>query len=420
VANDFAEAPVISFFSDAKSIELPKTHTLKSQAEMFSSVLKEKKDLRETKVQVGATTLERWYVNSEGTKTHTLRNLAYIDVDVEAQSDDGIMVADGILFVAQRPEKLPHLSQVKQEINKLGDRVQTMREAPLIDDFIGPVLFEGEASAELASRVLASSFISYRKPISEGKDWFGKISKTSLRRKLGRRVISTNFNIIDDPTIDSFEGQYLCGNRAIDLEGVKVQKVQLVENGILKTLLTTRTPDKKLPMSNGHALSENMLHEGEYKPAITNLFIEYQDGLKEKELKDRLIQAINDQGIDYGLIIRRISAKNISTMEDMFDFFMNLKGNKSSIDDPIIAFRVFPDGREEPVRIGSLKNVELSAYKDILAAGRDRYVRNVWKMGDLSSIIAPSILFEEIIIEKPEADIYKPPLIESPLLSLEQ
>ena len=200
---------------------------------------------------------------------------------------------------------------------------------------------------------------------------------------------------------------------------MKAEKIQLVKDGILKTLLTTRTPDKRLPQSNGHALSESFRDEGNYKPAITNLFLEYQDGLKEKELKGRLLQAINDQGVDYGLIIRRISAKNIIDIEDMYHFFMNFKKDTASINDPMFAFRVFPDGREEAVRIGSLKNIELSSYKDILAAGKDRCVRNVWNMNGLSSIIAPSILFEEIIIEKPDANVYKPPLIVSPRLSLQ-
>lgn len=415
VADDFARSPVVTYYCKDKPMKIPSIESLKTQATSLSSILKKNSRLRKSDVVAGMTSTERWYVNSEGTRTHTSRNSAYISTTVIAQSDDGVLVGDNLLFLANSFDELPSWSKVKQAIRNLGKRVEAMREAPLLDDFIGPVLFEEQASAELASRILDESFISRRTPIKEEKGWSGKNSKNSLRRKIGRRVMSTSFNVIDDPTIDSFGGSPLFGNRTVDLEGVKAEKVQLVKDGILKTLLTTRNPDKKLPRSNGHAFSPSYGFSG-HTPAITNLFVEYKDGLDKKELRNRLIQAIKDQGVDYGLIIRRLSLENIFRGEAAYEYYNLGANDDASIDDPMFAFRVFPDEREELVRVGSLQGIELLTYKDVLAAGKDRYVSSGWCRAGVTSIISPSILFEEVIVQKPEGDVYKPPLLTSPML----
>jgi TldD protein len=415
VADDFARAPVERYYCKDKPATIPSIQNLKTQVASLSSILKKNLKLRESNVSAVVISSERWYVNSEGTRTYTLRDTAYISTTAMAQSDDGVLVGDNVLLIAKSFDALPPVSEIKKAIRDLGNRVESMREAPLLDDFIGPALFEEQASAELASRILAESFVSQRVPVKEKKDWYTENTKTSLRRKIGRRVMSTSFNVIDDPTVDSFKGTALFGNRAVDLEGVKTEKVQLVKDGILKTLLTNRTPDKRLPKSNGHAFSPS--HElSEYTPHNTNLFIEYKDGLAKKELRKRLIRAIKEQGVDYGLIIRRIAPEDIYKNESWFAYYKSYANDDVSINEPMLAFRVFPDGREELVRVGSLQGLELSSYKDVVAAGKNRYVSSGWSGAGLASIITPSILFEEVILQKQESDVYKPPLLTSPVL----
>ena len=43
------------------------------------------------------------------------------------------------------------------------------------------------------------------------------------------------------------------GSYRVDDEGVPAQRVSLIEKGVLKTLLMSRTPRKEITSSNGHA-----------------------------------------------------------------------------------------------------------------------------------------------------------------------
>jgi hypothetical protein len=78
--------------------------------------------------------------------------------------------------------------------------------------------------------------------------------------------------------------------------------------------------------------------------------------------------------------------------------------------------RVEPDGSEQLVRVVALKGMSMAAFKDVLAAGKTLYVCNSWGDGGMTSIICPSILFEEGVAVKPERNVAKPPLLPSPLL----
>jgi predicted Zn-dependent protease len=415
--NDFSGAQVYTHFPKIKPVRLPEAKELEKKAKDISMVMRDAPGLRRSYTGVGTDRYETWYANSEGSKNHNVTTSAYVASLALAQSEDGTMVGDNISFFADDIDTLKPLPGIKKAVKKLCLRVSSMSTAPKIDDYIGPVLFEGQAAAELCSRVLSPAFSNYRKPVAEWVQW--KKRSGSLRRKIGSRIMSTAFNVFDDPTINILKGGHYLKSTDVDLEGVKPEKVQLVKNGILKTLLTTRNPDKRLPKSNGHAFHVSKGSSGtpQYYASPTNLFIEYKKGVKRKKLKKRLLKAIKDQGIEYGLIIRRISPEGLLLVEG--SSYYNYGGGESGdINDPMFAFRVFPDGREELVRVGLLNRIQISTFKDVLTAGKKQYVLSSREGERLISVIAPSILFEEGILQKYEGDIYKSSIIESPILSI--
>ena len=408
VADDFARAPVLDYSSSETAQVLPKIEIIENQVRALSQFHVERKMLRSSDVSIGANVSEQWYVTSEGTKIHEVDNSASITASAMAQADDGIMVGDGIRMVARCYDQLPPLDQQKMAVVELGKRVEAMREAPLLDDFVGPVLFEGEASVELCSMLLPEMFASVRQPLVEGSQMGGGYSDDggrSLRRKIGRRVMATGFNVTDDPTLEVFNGTPVTGTRAVDAEGVKAEKVELVKKGILKTLLTTRTPDKKLPVSNGHAVSAG--HGTSSFAGPTTLIVTYEDGMDETALRDRLVQAVNDQDVEYGLLVRRMPDTSLPVGGRSGG-----EGDDSVIEKPLYAFCVYPDGSEKLVRVVALKGIGFRAFKDALAAGKTLYVSNE---GPHRTIIAPSVLFEEGIVVKPERNVFKPPLLQSPM-----
>jgi len=359
-------------------------------------------------------------VNSEGLRAYELQNDATVALSATAQADDGVAVGDQAQFVARSYAQLPPLTNQLAEVNALGQRVDAMRTAPPLDDFAGPILFEGQAAAELCARLLPESLVSRRQPLVEDEAasrWMsGNSAKESLRRKIGRRVMASAFQVIDDPTVEAFEGTPLMGYARLDLEGVRPERVELVKDGILKTLLTTRTPDKKLPVSNGHAVSYTYaMGAAMPKAGVTSLIVRYTHGLDPAALRARLVQAVKDQEVECGLRVCRLPPEGLS---------LNGTSARSESDDedpvirePLYVFCVYADGREKLARVVSLKGLSFAAFKDVLAAGNNPFVYNFQGRDGAQTVVAPSLLFEEGIVVAPERNVAKPPLLASPLLA---
>ncbi len=420
VADDFSRQSAASFFSKETPQELPPENVLAEGARALSSVLATNVSLRESTVSLTARTRRRWLVNSEGTRVFALRNGAFMTGRAIAQADDGVMVGDTCRVVAWTWNSMPTPELLASEVAGLGRRVEAMRTAPLQDDFIGPVLVEGQASGELCARILPGAFTSRRKPMDEDNDgsWYSRRMADSLRWRIGRRVMAREFTVVDDPSLTAHEGTPLMGFSDVDLEGVESQKVLLVKDGILKTLLTTRTPDRKLPASNGHAVSMIFGPSRDWIPeaGVTTLVVSYRHGCNAKALRARFLKTIREQEVEYGLLVRRIP--ELGSMDESARYSSRYRPNKATdfvVEEPLYAFRVYPDGREELVRIASFKGISLPAFKDVLAAGDSLSAFNCWNDGSFFSILSPALLFEEGLVMRPEQNIKKCPLLPSPM-----
>ena len=121
---------------------------------------------------------------------------------------------------------------------------EALDKAPLVDPYAGPALLTGRAAAVFFHEVFGHRAEGFRqKDINEGQTFTSKV---------GEQILPAFISIKDDPTEASFGGQMLLGNYAFDDEGVPAENVQLVENGVLKTFLMSRSPLVTIPHSNGH------------------------------------------------------------------------------------------------------------------------------------------------------------------------
>ena len=152
---------------------------------------------------------------------------------------------------------MPAPDVLAKSIAKAAEELVALRKAPLGPDYTGPVLFDAPAAASLLAQTLSPSLSGARPPLSmipafdEMLERMGGRSEWSGR--VNTRVLPANVSLIDDPTLKEFNGQPLLGNYEIDDEGVKAQRVEVVENGSLKNLLMSRRPGPDFSASNGHA-----------------------------------------------------------------------------------------------------------------------------------------------------------------------
>jgi hypothetical protein len=213
--------------------------------------------------------------------------------------------------------------------------------------------------------------------------------------------------------------------------------VKLVEGGILKSLLMSRRPRKEFANSNGHARAAT---RGKPGVQVSNLLISAKKGKSYKELKQELIDLCRDQEMSFGLIIKSVDDPAVTGIDFSITELMRRQtgGGSESLTSPVMMYRVdAKTGREELVRGISVSELTVRTLKDILAVGNDSYVynrllsgggmssyfsyisalRGVRGEGIPGSIVAPSVLFEELELKKTTGTRKNPPLLPHPYFS---
>ena len=346
---------------------------------------------------LGLTDLTRYFANSEGTRTVLPSRSATFRANVTLLADDGMVVRDAVTLAA-RPEDMPPRAELLARTKRMLDDLLRTRTAKVGDDYSGPVLVENEAAATLVSQAFAPLFLARRAPDSDDARGEGssQAGTTPFLTRIGNRVLPESFTVKDTPSITRFGTEPVGGAYAVDEEGVAAEDVTLVAGGRLRTLLTSRTPQRNLPASNGHARGGG--------PQAGVFQIESADAIPAAELKAKYLAMLKTQGRPFGYILRRLGAPAG-------------RGNT-----PVtFAVRVMPDGREEPVRGLVLGGVTHTTFRDILAASAERTLLTSGSPNGMAggmtlvSVIAPSLIFEELDIQKNKDPLQKKPFVPSPI-----
>ncbi len=203
---------------------------------------------------LGLSDVTRYFVNSEGTRTVAPTKAATFRASVVMLADDGMVVRDTVAL-SERSEDLPPRAELMARTKRMLEDLLRTRTAKVGDDYSGPVLVENEAAATLVSQAFAPLFLARRAPDSDDarSEGSSQAATTPFLTRIGNRVLPETFTVKDTPSMTKFGAQPVGGAYAVDDEGVAAEDVTLVEGGRLRTLLTSRTPLRNLPSSNGHA-----------------------------------------------------------------------------------------------------------------------------------------------------------------------
>ncbi len=183
--------------------------------------------------------------------------------------------------------------------------------------------------------------------------------------------------------------------------------MDLVVEGVLQSFLTSRMPIESVPVSNGHGRRQPgnavVARQG-------NLIVEASETVTHDQLREQLIQQVVAQGKPYGLIVEDITGGFTLTGRVVPNSF-NVR--------PVAVWKVYPDGRaDELVRGGDLIGTPLTTFSRILAAGDDPQVFNGVCGAESGwvpvSAVSPSLLVEEVEIQRKEKSNDRPPLLPAP------
>ena len=183
-------------------------------------------------------------MTSEGTKLAFGQIHYRLELYVQSKAPDGMDINRYNNFDWLDPKDAPDDKTVLEHIQTMIQETEALDHAPLVDPYAGPALLTGRAAAVFFHEVFGHRAEGFRqKDINEGQTFTSKI---------GEQILPTFISIKDDPTEALFGGQMLLGNYSYDDEGVKAENVQLVDHGVLKTFLMSRSPLVDIPHSNGH------------------------------------------------------------------------------------------------------------------------------------------------------------------------
>jgi TldD protein len=302
----------------------------------------------------------------------------------------------------------------------ISEQVLKIAAAPLGDNYTGPILFEGVASAQLLADVLGRNLYISRKPIAApGSN--PQAGTTELEGRRGVRILPEFFDVTDDPAKPLF------GHEEVDDEGVASKTLSLVEKGVLKDFLRTRQPVRGYDESNGRARLNGAY--GAETPLPTNLLITARETSSIADLKKKLIDLIQQRGLSYGMIVRKMDFPSSASIDEARKILSAgaAGGAGHPISIPLYAYRLYPDGHEELVRGERFKGVNARSLKDILAAGDDsvtfNYLDNGAPFALLGygsgaaevSVVAPSVLIDDLELSRVDDEMPKLPVVPSPL-----
>ncbi len=167
------------------------------------------------------------------------------------------------------------------------------------------------------------------------------------------------------PRVTTFGDTWLSGSYQYDDEGQKAERVDLIQDGVLKTFLMSRLPIASFGASNGHGRAESG-HVPTGRQG--NLIVTSTKTVSDAELRKQLIEEAKKQGKPYGLYFEDISSGFAVTQRSSPQAFQVI---------PLVVWRVYVDGRpDELVRGVSIVGTPLAAMKSILATGDKSEVFN--------------------------------------------
>jgi TldD protein len=343
----------------------------------------------------------RWYLNSEGFKNRQSIPGCGLGLLAVAPRDDGSKAGDCEFVFADTVEQMPALPELEKMTREFAERLDKLRTAKAVtEEYDGPILFEGQAAAEFFADILAPQLGNTQE--SSGYS----MSKNLWREKIGQKVLPTFMSVTDDPAAKEYKGTPIYGASSVDEDGLRPQKLTLIDHGILKTFCMSRIPTRQLTKSNGHSSG------GVGVP--TTLFITADTSVPFSQLRARLIAEGKEQGLKYVYIIRRLS-NLLSSAVASGEGISRTSGDVVLMPPQLIYQVSTADGHEELVRDVSFSHVEMRVLKDIEGCADDSKAYPVVGMLMAKSVVTPSILIKEMELEKRQGKPTKnEPILEHP------
>ncbi len=346
-----------------------------------------------------AETLTRYFVDSEGATILESNVYARVGLLAQTKAEDGMDLYRYESFDVHSPDRLPDLKTLQEAANRIARDVLALRAAPIIEPYTGPAILSGRAAGVFFHEIFGHRIEGHRQKNEQEGQTFTK--------KINQAILPDFLSVYDDPTRERSGQTDLNGSYRYDDEGVAARRVAVVDRGVLKNFLMSRSPVAGFERSNGHGRKEAG-HRAVGRQG--NLIVESSAGVSEEKLRELFREECRKQGKPFGLFFDDISGGFTFTGRGIPQAFQVR---------PVLVYRVYADGRpDELVRGADLIGTPLVSFSKILATGTAPAVFNGYCGAESGwvpvSAVAPSILTAQIEIQKQEKSMDRPPILPPP------
>lgn len=343
--------------------------------------------------------VDKLLVSSEGTALTHGEILGEISLYVETKAEDGMILwLTRDFFFRKIPVDFP-LDSLQQAAELLVRRLDTLRTAPVMETYVGPVILKNVAAAVFVHEVFGHRVEGHRqKAVDEGQTFLSK---------LGHPITTPIVTIADDPTLSQFGPTPLNGFYRYDDEGVASRRTVLIEKGVFKDFLLSRSVISPKGRSNGHG--RGMLGLAPVA-RMGNTLLEASQAVPFPALKDSLRARLKALGRPYGLLLHDISGGFTYTGRDLPQSFRV---------EPLYVSQIFADGRPDRVVRGvDAVGTPLVSLRQVSLAADDAAVFNGYCGAESGwipvSAVSPSLLLESMEFESRAKDQNRPPILPPP------
>jgi predicted Zn-dependent protease len=387
--NDFARVPALQSIEPVARLDFDPS-PWKQMIEKSSALFRRDPKIESLSAGIRFRAVNQYFVNSEGTVTRSGYTVYSLNLAGLTQADDGMRLGRSPDYTAGTLKELPTPQQFQADALKMLETLKNLREAPVVDeDYRGPVLFSADAASELFNGMVGRNLLGIRPRPGDSARTTGDYAS-----KFKSRVLPAFLSVSDDPTQQSFGGKTLVGAYAADDEGVRASKVSTIQDGMLVNYLLGRDPIRDFPDSNGHGRAG----PGQLaSPSIGVLIVASKQPSSPAELKQKLIEICRQEGRPFGYYAETLGGSSYQ---------------------PLLLYRVYEkDGHEELVRGAVFDELDTRTLRnDLVAAGNDPLVSN--REGAVpTTVIAPSILIDDLEVKRTDTDNAKLPEYPPPALN---
>lgn len=376
-----------------------KPEEFQERIKRYSGALKANPDVVNSYAVYEIKLLRSYFADTEGAAIAQNNTSFRIDIQAYTIADDGMQLPLFKSYYSDNSKELPGDKVIMKDIEDMSQMLSRLKVAPLADTYSGPALLSSEATG-----VFFHEFLGHR---VEGARMKRESDSQAFKKKIGEMVMDKDISLFFDPSIRKYKDIQLSGSYVFDDEGVRGQKVNIIENGKLVNFLMSRTPIEGHLNSNGHGRGE--IH---YDPVTrqSNMIIESTSPKTEQELRTLLKDELKKQNKPYGYLFSQVSGGFTQTGRYSPNAF-NVT--------PLIVYRVYADDKpDELVRGVNLIGTPLSIFSQITACGTELGVFNGYCGAESGrvpvSCVAPSVFVKLVETQKQAKSQAQPPILSRP------